>query len=704
MTYRPTGLMAGLLAHPEKVALATGRPRFTWVVPLTMPGDRQAACQIRIYAGDDPSPLRDSGRMASDVSVGVPLPGTEPLAAGREYAWQVRTWNWDGVPSDWSERQRFRIAAAPEENADGTRHTVARYPLEKTAVTPSRVTPLGSGAVLLDFGRAAFAGLTLTLSGPPQGGTVTVHLGEALGADGRVNRQPGGSVRYHRADLALQPGVHEYVVPLTEADARRMPPTIGPVMPFRYAEVEGLHAPLAAHDAYQTAAHYPFDDGAARFTSSDPALNEVWELCRYTMKATSFCGLYVDGDRERLPYEADAYINQLGHYACDREFTLARYTHEYLIQRPTWPTEWFLQSVLIAWNDCLYSGDPDSLAAFYDDLTAKTLEALARPDGLISTVEPTVPEAVQASVHHLPRVRKIEDIVDWPPGERDGYEMRPVNTVVNAFHYAALEHMARIAAALDRVADANTYRAKAARVRDAVNEALFDPAAGLYVDGEGSAHHSLHANLFPLALGVVPEERITRVARFVAGKGMACSVYGAQFLLDALYEAGEADAALSLLTATGDRGWLHMRRTVGSTMTLEAWDAKYKPNLDWNHAWGAAPANIIPRRLMGIEPRAPGFHRLRIRPQPGSLRHADLLLPTVRGTMRVAFDNAPDRFMLEVTLPANTVAEVHLPVGGASAASAITVDGARHPAHKEGDFLVCAEPIGGGGHRIELRR
>ena len=31
---------------------------------------------------------------------------------------------------------------------------------------------------------------------------------------------------------------------------------------------------------------------------------------------------------------------------------------------------------------------------------------------------------------------------------------------------------------------------------------------------------------------------------------------------------------------------------VGSTMTLEAWDAKYKPNLTWNHAWGAAPANI----------------------------------------------------------------------------------------------------------------
>jgi len=26
----------------------------------------------------------------------------------------------------------------------------------------------------------------------------------------------------------------------------------------------------------------------------------------------------------------------------------------------------------------------------------------------------------------------------------------------------------------------------------------------------------------------------------------------------------------------------------GSTIAMEAWDMKYKPNSDWNHAWGAA--------------------------------------------------------------------------------------------------------------------
>jgi hypothetical protein len=48
---------------------------------------------------------------------------------------------------------------------------------------------------------------------------------------------------------------------------------------------------------------------------------------------------------------------------------------------------------------------------------------------------------------------------------------------------------------------------------------------------------------------------------------------------------------------------------VGATITLEAWDDRFKPNQDWNHAWSAAPANLIPGRLMGITPAEPARHR-----------------------------------------------------------------------------------------------
>ena len=51
-------------------------------------------------------------------------------------------------------------------------------------------------------------------------------------------------------------------------------------------------------------------------------------------------------------------------------------------------------------------------------------------------------------------------------------------------------------------------------------------------------------------------------------------------------------------------------------------DRKYKPNLDWNHAWGAVPANIIPRFLMGVRPVGPGGEKVLIAPQPGTLAQA----------------------------------------------------------------------------------
>jgi hypothetical protein len=572
------------------------------------------------------------------------------------------------------------------------------------AVAPQRMAPSPDGGYFIDFGRAAFGTLQLTASGASEGDSLVVHLGEKLAAPGRVDRAPGGTVRYRRVVLPLLPGTRTYRLQIppdqrnTGPQAIRMPASVGEVMPFRYAEVERSPVPLAADGVRQLAAHYPFDDDASDFVSSDTVLNAVWELSKYSIEATTFAGVYVDGDRERIPYEADAYIDQLGHYAVDREYTLARYSHEYLIAHPTWPTEWILQSVLIAWADYEATGDARSLARHYDDLKAKALLPLAREDGLISTQTGRVTPDVLRAIHFRGELR---DIVDWPQGERDGFELRPVNTVVNAFHYEAVRLLGEIAAALGRDADARQFRARAERVREAIDARLFDAARGIYVDGEGSAHASSHANFFPLAFGIVPPERVPRVVALLGERGMAPSVYGAQFLLQGLYRAEAGEQALRLLTATGPRGWAHMLYDVGSTITLEAWDASFKPNLDWNHAWGAAPANLIPRWLMGVRPLAPGWGRMVIQPQPGSLAYAQLRLPTVRGAVFTRFESTPARFRLEVRLPANTSARVMLPRDGRRGTS-VTVDGRAARARVEGAAVVV-DSLGAGRHVLELR-
>ena len=139
---------------------------------------------------------------------------------------------------------------------------------------------------------------------------------------------------------------------------------------------------------------------------------------------------------------------------------------------------------------------------------------------------------------------------------------------------------------------------------------------------------------------------------------MACSVYGAQFLLEALYKAGEADYALDLMRATeGDRNWWNMIRS-GSTITLEAWDKKYKPNLDWNHAWGTAPANIITRYLWGITPGSPGFGSVKIMPQLSQLTYSRIKVPTLKGPIYAEFKKINNNSKsFTINLPAGTEGE-----------------------------------------------
>ena len=512
--------------------------------------------------------------------------------------------------------------------------------LEVVAVEPISIVPV-TNRTFIDFGRDAFGWLELEIDSP-DARTLEIHLGERADGDS-VHRKPGGTIRYVKTTLAITSGQRTYRVQTppdkrnTTGEAICVPEKFGVILPFRYVEFVNPPPNFAAR---QMRVQYPFDDNASSFTSSERRLNDVWELCKYSIKATTAFGIYVDGDRERIPYEADAYINQLSHYCVDDEYALARHTHEYLLEHPTWPTEWWQHSILMAHADWLYTGDVGSVRQNYFTLRDENLLLkYARDDGLLDT-------------------SKLRDIVDWPAGERDGYVMSPVNTVVNAFHFRTLVQMSEIAGALGRQDDEKLFAREASRVREAFNAKLFDAERGVYVDGENLSHASLHANLFALAFGLVPEDRKPRVIKFIKSRGMACSVYPAQFLLEALFENGQADYAIKLMTSDSQRSWLNMIRA-GATITTEAWDTKFKPNQDWNHAWGAAPANIIPRYVLGVRPITPGFNRVMIQPQLGPLTHVQGVVPSPRGPISVH----ATRDEVRVDIPGDVTAKVVLPWG-----------------------------------------
>lgn len=516
--------------------------------------------------------------------------------------------------------------------------------LVEREVRPVKTVRNAVGHAVVDFGRDAVG--ALELSGP-EAGPYEIVLGELLNGRGEVtNAYPKSTIRCYRVSGVKPAGRHRVPLPgdvrnrkvkAKGVSAIPLPERIGIVAPFRYVEiVRGPQMTLR-----QLAVNYPIDMDKSAFTCDNANLVRVYDLCKYSILATSFCGVYVDGDRERIPYEGDAYINQLDHYAIDDDGSLARKSHEWLMERPTWPTEWRQHSIKMAWADWMWTGDTRSIAKYYDRLKGEKLMATyARAsDGLLETGGERKKGAKPGA----------SDIVDWPPAERDGFEFRPVNAVVNAFYYRNLLELADIARALGREDEAQAFASRAQDVHAAFQRVFFDCSTGLYVDGEGTAHRSLHANAAALAFGLVPSGRVPGVVAFLERKGMACSVYFAQYLLEAFCVAGRADLAVRLMSATGDRSWIGMI-DFGSTITMEAWSPAAKPNLDLNHAWGAAPLNVIVRYILGVTPLAAGFRRAAIRPQLGGLKQVKAMIPTVAGPIRM--EATPDRLVFTSPVPA----------------------------------------------------
>ena len=663
---------------PGRAALtANQHPHFTWV--MNDPATNSYQIAYRILVASAPEKLKankadvwDSGKIFAAWQPGTPYRGPK-LIPNTAYYWKVMVWNNLRGQSPFSKAAVFRTADTLNQ------YSTAVYPLIKSTQSPVRSRVLKNKNLLYDFEKDAFGQFHISAISLTGADTLKIHIGETTDSTGAVETKPRGTIRYRLLSLPLKKGKHNYQPEFladkrnTSSNAIRMPAYIGEVMPFRYLEIESPGKGITINRVQRYVVTYPFNDTAALFKSSDTLLNQVWELSKYTIKATSFTGLYVDGDRERIPYEADALINQLSHYATDAEFSMAKRTLEYLIYHPTWPTEWSLQNLLIAWNDYLYSGDIRTVKALYPQLKPKLLAALARTDGLISTRTGKQDTAFTRSIHFekFNGNAVLKDIVDWPQkggfgldkqaaGETDGFVFSDYNAVVNAFHYQALLCMQHLALALNEQKDAVAFREQAAKVKAAFQSVFIDPVTGTIKDGEDTMHSSLHANMFALAFNLVPESNKGRVLAHIRSRGMACSVYGAQFLLDGLYNSGEEHYALRLLTATDKRSWYNMIRS-GTTMTTEAWDTDYKNNQDWNHAWGAAPANIIVRKLMGIEPLSPAFGTIQIKPQPGGLKTAALTLSTIRGKIKTAFYRNGSMFRLQTTLPPNSRGLIYLP-------------------------------------------
>ncbi|MHB9134753.1 MAG: alpha-L-rhamnosidase-related protein [Armatimonadota bacterium] len=186
-------------------------------------------------------------------------------------------------------------------------------------------------------------------------------------------------------------------------------------------------------------------------------------------------------------------------------------------------------------------------------------------------------------------------------------------------------------------------RRTAAEVVNAVLRYFWDEERGLIADDRSFTRFSEHAQCLAILTGLLPEEALMSVADgLLDDPDLArTTIYFSYYLFETLYLLGRGDRILEEMEL-----WYDLK-SQGFKTTFE----EPEPTRSDCHAWGAHPIHHYYASLLGIRPDGPGFRRVRIDPQLGTLAWAKGTLPHPAGQVQVSLQQEGDRLRGQVLLP-----------------------------------------------------
>lgn len=261
---------------------------------------------------------------------------------------------------------------------------------------------------------------------------------------------------------------------------------------------------------------------------------------------------------------------------------------------------------------------------------------------------------------------------DWvpPPG------VPTINALISTAYYAHLtEITANAARALSKPQDAARYDELFNKIRTDFN-ARFLSSEGIYRENDSDPFVQT-AQIFPLAFGLVPDDKRVAVAARLAddimkkrGGHAYVGVLGARYVLPVLTGTGHHDVALSVATQTSEPGWGYWTDVAGFTALGEHWPADTRSR---NHHFFGAIVQWFYEDLAGIRPLEPGFKKIEFKPEmpTSGLDKTSASYESVRGTVAVSWQRTATGLELDITVPANATGRVYVPAADAKAVTEI---------------------------------
>ena len=160
------------------------------------------------------------------------------------------------------------------------------------------------------------------------------------------------------------------------------------------------------------------------------------------------------------------------------------------------------------------------------------------------------------------------------------------------------------------------------------------------------------ANALAVLSGLAEKEQYPAILE-VLKKQFNSSPYMEKYVLDAMFQMGEEEAALARMRHRYQEMIDHESTTLWEHF-INGWGTR-------NHAWTGGPLINLSGHMAGVWPEKPGYEQYRVIPQLCDLTEIDVSVPSVKGDIKVQIRRGEKEIRIALDSPVGTVARVGVP-------------------------------------------